>query len=178
MANIYVTRPKMRVNVALVYNQDDVPEFLTKVRVFDGKIYNGFCNENNELCSIGNFISWEKNPSCKGGFNVWWKRDGHSTLFWDKWEWYERAPVGEYSEINWACPEIPDFATDGPIEVCEDKIVLHTEKGDQVVKAPEPCAIIGYPDDEFVLLKLSSHLAREYRVCRERGKIIRPLIVT
>lgn len=180
MASImYVTKaatPKAKNNVALVHTQADVPEFLKHVIVSDGNIYIGTCIEGEELAPVNNFIAWEPDESCEGGYNVWCKSNGHETLFMHDGVWYERPQVVKYSEINWACPEIPDFATEAPIELFEGKIVLHASWGDQTAEAPEPYAVLGYPDGSFALLKLDSESARQYNICTEEGRILRPLV--
>lgn len=180
MANIYVTKaatPKQKDNVALIHTQKDVPAFLAKtVIVSEGKIYIGTCIEGAELAPVNNFIAWEPDESCEGGYNVWYKSNGHDTLFMQKGVWYERPTVAKYTEIDWSNPEIPAFAADAPIEVKEGKIVLHASCGDQTAYAPEPYAVLGYPDGSFALLKLDSESARQYNICTEEGRILKPLV--
>lgn len=168
--------PKEKTNVVLVTAQSDVPDFLTEVIVANGNIYIGSCIEGNEVAPIGNFIAWETDDSCKGGYNVWCKSNGHTTLFQDEGKWYERPTVVKYHEFNWSDLKIPAFAAEAPIEVGESTIVLHASWGDQTAEAPEPYAILGYPDGSFALLKLSSESARQYFVCTEEGKILKPLM--
>ena len=170
------SEPKAKTNVALVLTQNDVPNFLTEVKVANGKIYIGSCIEGNEVAPVGNFIAWEVDDSCKGGYNVWCKSNGHDTLFIHEGVWYERPQVVKYAEIDWACPEIPYFAAEAPIELFEGKIVLHASWGDQTAVSPEPYAVLGYPDGSFSLLKLDSESARQYNVCTEEGLILRPLV--
>ena len=175
---IYVTKAmqaKVKENVSLIRTQDDVPAFLKHVIVQDGKIFIGTCIEGSEIAPVNNFIAWEPD-ACEGGFNVWCKSNGHEVLFWHEGKWYERPQVVKYAEIDWACPEIPDFAAEAPIELFEGKIVLHASWGDQTAEAPEPYAILGYPDGSFALLKLNSDSARAYNICTEEGMIIEPLV--
>lgn len=181
MAKIeFVTKaatPKQKNNVALILTQADVPAFLAKtVIVSEGKIYIGTCIEGAELAPVNNFIAWETDESCEGGYNVWCKSNGHETLFMHEGTWYERPTVVKYAEINWSNPEIPAFATDAPIDLEKYKIVLHASWGDQTANAPEPYAVLGYPDGSFALLKLDSESARQYNICTEEGRILEPLV--
>lgn len=180
MANIYVTKAaeaKVKDNVALINTQEDVPDFLSKaVIVSDGKIYIGTCIEGAELAPVNNFIAWEKDESCEGGYNVWCKSNGHQTLFMQEGVWYEKPTVVKYAEIDWSNPKIPDFAAEASIELEADKIVLHASWGDQTATAPEPYAILGYPTGGFALLKLDSESARQYNICTEEGRILEPLV--
>ena len=168
--------PKAKNNVALVHTQADVPEFLKHVIVSDGNIYIGSCIEGNEVAPVGNFIAWETDDSCNGGYNVWCKSNGHDTLFLHEGVWYERPQVVKFAEIDWSNPEVPDFAATAPIDVESGKIVLHASWGDQTAVSPEPYAILGYPDGSFALLKLNSDSARAYNICTEEGRILEPLV--
>lgn len=168
---------KEKNNVALVNIASDVPEFLRKtVTVSDGKIFIGSCIEGAELCPVGSFIAWEADETCEGGFNVWTKSNGHETLVMIEGRWFEKPTVVKYEQIDWANIQIPTFAADAPIEIGDGKIVLHASWGDQTALAPEPYAILGYPDGSFALLKLDSESARQYNICTEEGKILQPLV--
>lgn len=177
---MYVTKssePKPKTNVALVDTQEDVPAFLQEVvTVMEGHIFLETTIEGAELCPTHSFIAWESDESCKGGYNVWNKSNGFQTLYYHEGVWYERPTVVKYSEINWACPSIPDFAAEAPLALFEGKIVLHAKWGDQTAYAPEPYAILGYPDGSFALLMLTSESARAYYVCTEEGRILEPLV--
>lgn len=175
----YVTKasePKPKFNVALIYEQADVPDFLTEVSVANGNIFIGSCIEGNEIAPVGNFIAWEQDDTCKGGWNVWCKSNGWDTLFLHEGVWYERPTVVKYQELDWDNLEVPGFASEASIDLFEGKIVLHASWGDQTAEAPEPYAILGYPDGGFALLKLDSESARAYNVCTQEGRILRPLV--
>lgn len=177
---MYVTKssePKAKTNVALVDTQEDVPAFLQEiVTVANGHIFLKTTIEGAELCPVHSFIAWEHDDSCEGGYNVWCKSNGFQTLYLYEGVWYEKPSVVKFCEIDWACPSIPDFAAEAPIELYEDRIVLHAKWGEQTACAPEPYAILGYPDGGHALLKLDSDSAREYFVCTEEGRITGPLV--
>ena len=177
---LFVTKsqePKRKDNVALIHTQADVPAFLQEiVIVSEDVVYLQTTIEGEELCSVGSFIAWEKDDTCKGGFNVWYKANGHDTLFMHEGVWYEKPTVVKYSEIDWSNPEIPDFAAHAPIEITDGQIILHASWGDQTATAPEPYAVLGYPDGTFGLLKLDSDSARQYNICSEEGRILEPLV--
>ena len=141
MANIYVTKsstPKEKTNVALINCQADVPEFLQEiVIVSEDKIYIGTCIEGVELAPVNNFIAWERDDSCTGGYNVWCKSNGHETLFHDGNKWYERPTIIKYQDLNWSNLRMPEFAAEAPIDIEGGKIVLHASWGDQTAMAPD-----------------------------------------
>lgn len=180
MANtMYVTKasePKVKDNVALVNCQEDVPTFLQGIVT----VSNGFIHltsaEGKELAPVGNFIAWELDATMPGGYNVWCKSNGHTTLFCDGGHWFERPTVVKYQQLDWGDLKVPEFAVEAPIELFEGKIVLHASWGDQTAEAPEPYAVLGYPDGSFALLKLDSESARQYNICTEEGRILRSLV--
>lgn len=168
---------KVKDNVALINCQADVPAHLQKtVIVSNGQIYIGTCIEGAELCPTGSFIAWEADDSCEGGFNVWCKSNGHETLVMIDGIWYEKPTIVKYEQIDWANIQIPAFAANAPIEIGDGTIVLHATWGDQSAATPEPYAVLGYPDGSFALLKLDSESARQYYICTEEGRILRPLV--
>lgn len=180
MARKYVTKSdtlKEKNNVALIKSLEDIPEFLREsVKIANGMIYIGECIEGKELCPIGSFIAWERDESCASGFNTWCKSNGHETLVMIDGVWYEKPTVVKFEQIDWNAIQIPAFATEAPIEIGEGKIVLHASWGDQTAYAPEPYAVLGYPDGSFALLKLNSDSARAYNICTEEGRILEPLV--
>ena len=181
MTTMFVTKasePVRKDNVALVDSQSDVPAHLQEiVTVEDGYIFIGACIEGKELWPVHSFIAWEHDDACEGGYNVWFKADGHTTLFRHDGAWYQRPTLVKYQEIDWENPVIPDFVKgDSIIDVYDGKIVLHASWGEQTAYAPEPYAVLGYEDGSYALLKLDSDSAREYNICTEEGLIIEPLV--
>ena len=177
---MYVTKsaePKEKANVALIHTEADVPAFLAGiVTVSDGKVFIGTCIEGKELSDAPCFIAWEPDQSCEGGYNVWCKSNGFTTLFQQDGKWFEKPNMVKYEQINWDQLQIPAFATEAPIEIGAGTITLHATWGDQSASAPEPYAVLGYADGSFALLKLNSDSAREYYICTEEGRILEPLV--